>query len=892
MRNSTLIRLSFFVCAVICALPRLSFSQDRVDDFDLSLVAGREYFILRSGDAKLILQSDKAGLQPAFTFMLFDADKPCQTLRKERAFNYTPEKACSSSALEVVLGGIPFTSLGLNTEVHWRNYDGIPAVEATWWAGGIRVQESFSALDGAGAFLRKIVLSGKDIVGPDSVRLRLSLPPGRYSSQHSTLLGIIRNISMGIALLGDTPVTIDDQNGSLETGPLTITPGAEVTVETLLLTRIPAPGYFYSADCEYDRTIDPRFLLVDKQSNSTHGLKAEYFNNPDLRANPAVVRIDTNTSPSGSPDFPAAGVRRDSFSVRYTGELSPPSTGTYKLSLIAHDRARLFIDGKLVIDCWEHSSLVRKTADVEFEPGRLYDIRLEYAALTGYARLRFRWTLPVSIVDDKKVEEGIKEVFESVAELSRTHAVDAINRTKDRWRNVNSMKTGDSLMQTLFSNVSYALPGMVSENGRMDAGIFEYGNQWVRDGSNVALGLLHAGHFEAARAILNHILSDLVSSEGATAVYGGFDKPDYEEFDQMGELVHVLKAYHDWTGDSSLITNYRTKIIAMVERPLNPAFRDSTGMVHNRREYWERSFDDAYELAYQTFMIQGLRDAADLSGLLGVPEKAAYWRTQADVFLNGMLHNPTKSLVENGALIKRRNVDGSVADYIPGIPYDPVRDDPRSTEAFHKLNPDASYALPILLHIIDPKSDLSLCTLDKLESLWNARWSFGGYERYQSSSQQDQPGPWCFATAFIARAQQDAALYDRSRRALQWLLDIQGGNSGAWFEEIPLIRSQVPSAGIVPWASAEIATFTVRDWLGVRFDDNDLIIRPNLFPQDKGVTAELRFRSSRLTLEIDKSGEVSYALVDGKKFLPRRDGAIAVPADMLAGGGEIKVFAK
>ena len=43
----------------------------------------------------------------------------------------------------------------------------------------------------------------------------------------------------------------------------------------------------------------------------------------------------------------------------------------------------------------------------------------------------------------------------------------------------------------------------------------------------------------------------------------------------------------------------------MVERPLQPQFRDATGMVHNRREFWERTFDDAYELAYETYVVLG-----------------------------------------------------------------------------------------------------------------------------------------------------------------------------------------------------------------------------------------------------------------------------------------------
>ena len=53
-------------------------------------------------------------------------------------------------------------------------------------------------------------------------------------------------------------------------------------------------------------------------------------------------------------------------------------------------------------------------------------------------------------------------------------------------------------------------------------------------------------------------------------------------------------------------------------------------MVHNRREFWERTFTDAYELAYQTYLILGLRDAAELASALGAEDRAARWGAEAD----------------------------------------------------------------------------------------------------------------------------------------------------------------------------------------------------------------------------------------------------------------------
>ena len=620
-----------------------------------SFLPGREYFFLRSGNLKMVIQADKSGTAPAFTYLLFDAENPGQTARKINALNYIPGTNFSQTALKVILGKVPFSSLGHNSEAKWVTRNGSPAVELKWWAGGIRVTETFSVARKPGLFSQHISLANSDLAGNDTL----------------SIAGI---------------------DGYTDSGPIPLKLGETVTLDR----DISFPGF--------DNLVNQKVL-------------------PNKRS---------------------------------------------------------------------------------------------------------------------------------------------------------SVSTSDSLVYSLYRNASYSLPGMVAENGRMDAGVFEYGNQWVRDGSNVAMGLIYSGSFESAKGVLTYILSDLVSDEGTTVIAGGFDEPDREEFDQMGVLMNCLKLYYDWTGDKSLLSAYQKKIQKLIERPLNPAFRDSTGMVHNRREFWERTFSDGYELAYQTYMIQGLRDAADLSGILGVPEKAAGWRKEANRFLNAMLHHPFFSLVDQNALIKRRNITGDIADHTQGRANAYTFDAPIQTEFAHRLNPDATYALPIMLGIIDPRSSLALNSLDKLETIWNSRWNKGGYERYHSSSQLDQPGPWTFGTAFIARAQHDAGLLDRSRRSLQWLNNIQGGNAGAWFEELPLNRSQIPVCGIVPWTSAEVTSFVIRHWLGVKVSGEFLVIRPNLYPKTKSVAADLRFRSARLKIGINPDSMKQGITVNGKLIKADQGGKFKV----------------
>jgi len=868
-----------------------SFAQSDNDDFDNSFSYGREYFIMRSGNAKLILQTDKQTNRPAYSYLLFDAEIPGKTSRKENAFNYSKETTCTESALQVVLGKNAFTALGINTTTHWVTIDGIPSVEIVWWAGGIRVQENFIPLKNNNTFIRRIKLTSQDMAGVDNVKLRLSLPKASYQQYNLILIGALKEILMGITFVNYNNSNIDKINGAIETESITLKPRESKTFESLLMAVIPIKGINYSLTNEKDVAIDPIYLTTNEnKEKNTKGLREEFFNNINLKGNPVVTKTDTNTINYWGLNAPAEGVKADSFSIRWTGKLKAPASGVYKFSLIADDKARLYIDNKLLIDCWDNSFNVLKTADIKLDVNKETDIRLEFCDLDSYAGLRLKWIIPEKPIDKDVLDNNINEFVKNIEALKVGRLREQLEMTNNYWNNLNKITINDSLIKNLYNNVLSSLHGMVSENGRMDAGIFEYGNQWVRDASSVALGFVHSGNFEAARSTLNHILTDLVTDEGATFISGGLDEPDREELDQMGELVYSLKEYYNWSGDSSLIKTFKNKIIAMIERPLKPLFRDYTGMVHNRREYWERTYSDGYELAYQTWMIRGLKDAADLADLLEVPDKAKYWKQEADVFYYGMVENPTIPLVSNGKLIKRRLINGEIDDVSESkVNFSDV---PGGTERYHKLNPDASSMLPIILHVINPKSNLSVNTLNELEKIWDARWNMGGYERYHSSSQSDQPGPWCFSTAFIARAQHEAGLLSRSRRTLEWLYNIQGGNSGAWHEEIPLIKSQIPTSGIVPWASAEVAVFVVKNLLGVTIEKDSIVIKPILFPEDKNVTANLRYHSNRLIINIDKPGNLNYALVNNTKIYPQSVDSIKFPKEMFTGDITIDIITK
>jgi GH15 family glucan-1,4-alpha-glucosidase len=438
-------------------------------------------------------------------------------------------------------------------------------------------------------------------------------------------------------------------------------------------------------------------------------------------------------------------------------------------------------------------------------------------------------------------------------------------------------------VREVFDIARSVIPAIVSDNGTVRVGPFQYPAEWVRDESQFSLGLTAAGHFELARAVLEHCLRDMLTAEGATMISGGFDDPDREQFDQGGELLLALRWYTEFAGDDTLATAYRDRLIALAERPLKPGFRDTSSLVHNRREFWEQTMNDAYELAYNTYVIAGLREAAALAPQLGAQDRKERWLKEADTIQQAMM----KILVHDGALIKRRNVTGEIAEHLVQLLGAP--DTPCRSAQHNVIYPDATMALPIALGLVEPNSALAANTLNEIEKLRNQRWWGGGYSRYDASSEINNPGPWGIAGVLVLRGQHAGGMLDRSRRTLEWFRHVQGGDGGLYYEQIPLIAgSQQGWLGLVTWPTGELPYFVVRHYLGITFQDDSVAIRPNLYPNSPPVQADLRFRQSRLRIAIDGSGPITSAWMDGRPLVVGVDGTVRLARDFAGGSLVLK----
>lgn len=125
------------------------------------------------------------------------------------------------------------------------------------------------------------------------------------------------------------------------------------------------------------------------------GLRGEYFNNRELKGEPALVRTDGDINFEWGAMSPAQGVAEDNFSVRWTGKLKPTESGKYTLGIAGNGGMRLIIDGQTAIEELTNRRTRSVNKEISFEEGRTYDLRVEYFENGNqYAAAKLNWAPP------------------------------------------------------------------------------------------------------------------------------------------------------------------------------------------------------------------------------------------------------------------------------------------------------------------------------------------------------------------------------------------------------------------------------------------------------------------------------------------------------------------
>jgi hypothetical protein len=129
------------------------------------------------------------------------------------------------------------------------------------------------------------------------------------------------------------------------------------------------------------------------QGGGGTGLKGEYFDNTDFTSL-KVTRTDATINFSWGSGAPASGVGADTFSVRWTGQVEAPATGTYTFITNSDDGVRLWVNGTQLVNNWTNHGPTENSGNINLTAGQKYSIRMEYYENAGGAVIQLSWIYP------------------------------------------------------------------------------------------------------------------------------------------------------------------------------------------------------------------------------------------------------------------------------------------------------------------------------------------------------------------------------------------------------------------------------------------------------------------------------------------------------------------
>lgn len=162
--------------------------------------------------------------------------------------------------------------------------------------------------------------------------------------------------------------------------------------EELVTARAQIPIAFDAAD---DFAISAARIVYeirrpDDAPPTGGGLVGLYFDQETFDGK-QVERVDATIDFRWGERRPHDQIEPHTFSVRWSGYIVPPESGSYVFLLEADDGVRLWIEDEQILDSWAYQHDARPSRPVEMEAGRPYRIRLDFHQSWGPSSCRLLW---------------------------------------------------------------------------------------------------------------------------------------------------------------------------------------------------------------------------------------------------------------------------------------------------------------------------------------------------------------------------------------------------------------------------------------------------------------------------------------------------------------------
>jgi len=128
--------------------------------------------------------------------------------------------------------------------------------------------------------------------------------------------------------------------------------------------------------------------------DGTPGVVGEYFANAKLEGEPAFTRVDKNIDFYWESAAPSSTLPDDNFSIRWTGYIVPPVSGTYNIGCWGMPTLDIWFEGEKILSHSSPDAAFHHEKAVKMEAGKKYKFVYEYKNWHGDGDAKLLWTVP------------------------------------------------------------------------------------------------------------------------------------------------------------------------------------------------------------------------------------------------------------------------------------------------------------------------------------------------------------------------------------------------------------------------------------------------------------------------------------------------------------------
>jgi thermitase len=126
------------------------------------------------------------------------------------------------------------------------------------------------------------------------------------------------------------------------------------------------------------------------------GVSAQYFSNTNFTGT-SEKRVDQSINFAWGKHAAIKSIGKDSFSVRWTGYVTPQYSEIYTFYTKTSDGVRLWVNNTLLINNWVTQGTKEKSGTIVLTAGQKYPITMEYFDNKGSAVAQLRWSSPSQV---------------------------------------------------------------------------------------------------------------------------------------------------------------------------------------------------------------------------------------------------------------------------------------------------------------------------------------------------------------------------------------------------------------------------------------------------------------------------------------------------------------